>query len=84
MAIGIASLAGMVSLGVGLQEQIVGRFTQSGMFDSITVMPRSVGPPAFGAGLARRPRRRAAADFGRGAARPQASRNAARRSTTTR
>ncbi len=42
VAIGIASLAGMVSLGVGLQDQFVGRFMQSGMFDSITVMPGSV------------------------------------------
>ncbi|MCC7185208.1 MAG: ABC transporter permease [Acidobacteria bacterium] len=37
VAIGIASLSGMVSLGVGLQEQVVGRLTQSGVFDSITV-----------------------------------------------
>jgi putative ABC transport system permease protein len=42
VAIGIASLAGMVSLGVGLQDQFVGRFTRSGMFDSVTVMPASV------------------------------------------
>ena len=33
VAIGIASLAGMVSLGVGLQEQFVGRFTNAGLFD---------------------------------------------------
>jgi putative ABC transport system permease protein len=39
VAIGIASLAGMVSLGVGLQDQFVGRFTKSGMFDSINVLP---------------------------------------------
>jgi putative ABC transport system permease protein len=39
VAIGIASLAGMVSLGVGLQDQLMGRFLKSGMFDSITVMP---------------------------------------------
>jgi putative ABC transport system permease protein len=39
VAIGIASLSGMVSLGVGLQDQFVGRFTKSGMFDAITVMP---------------------------------------------
>ena len=38
VAIGIASLAGMVSLGVGLQDQFVGRFTKSGMFDAITVL----------------------------------------------
>jgi len=37
VSIGIASLAGMVSLGVGLQDQFVGRFTQSGMFDGIPV-----------------------------------------------
>lgn len=42
VAIGIASLAGMVSLGVGLQDQFVGRFARSGMFDSVTVMPASV------------------------------------------
>jgi putative ABC transport system permease protein len=38
VSIGIASLAGMVSLGVGLQDQFVGRFIKSGMFDSLTVM----------------------------------------------
>ncbi len=37
VSIGIASLAGMVSLGVGLQDQVVGRFLQSGVFDAITV-----------------------------------------------
>jgi putative ABC transport system permease protein len=37
VSIGIASLSGMVSLGVGLQDQFVGRFTRSGMFDSISV-----------------------------------------------
>ncbi len=39
VSIGIASLAGMVSLGVGLQDQTVGRLTKSGMFDAITVFP---------------------------------------------
>ncbi|MEO7190922.1 MAG: ABC transporter permease [Vicinamibacterales bacterium] len=43
VAIGIASLAGMVSLGVGLQDQLVGQFVQSGVFDSITVMPAGPG-----------------------------------------
>jgi putative ABC transport system permease protein len=38
VAIGIASLAGMVSLGVGLEDQLVGRLTRSGVFDTITVM----------------------------------------------
>jgi len=47
VSIGIASLAGMVSLGVGLQEQIVGRFMQSGVFDTLTVTSRSLlGPIA--------------------------------------
>jgi putative ABC transport system permease protein len=46
VSIGIASLAGMVSLGVGLQEQVVGRFLQSGVFDSITVSsPGLLGGP---------------------------------------
>src|SRR5678815_3530617 len=39
VSIGIASLAGMVSLGVGLQDQFVGRFQRSGLFDAVTVMP---------------------------------------------
>ena len=39
VSIGIASLAGMVSLGVGLQDQFVGRFAKSGVFDAITVTP---------------------------------------------
>lgn len=37
VSIGIASLIGMVSLGVGLQEQLLGRFMESGVFDAITV-----------------------------------------------
>src|SRR5262249_18685379 len=46
VSIGIASLAGMVSLGVGLQDQVVGRFLQSGVFDSVTVMaPGLLGAP---------------------------------------
>jgi putative ABC transport system permease protein len=50
VSIGIASLAGMVSLGVGLQDQLVERFTRSGMFDSINVLPGSVGQITFGPG----------------------------------
>src|SRR5947207_14273173 len=42
VSIGIASLAGMVSLGVGLQEQVVGRFMQAGVFDSIMVTSPSL------------------------------------------
>lgn len=41
VSIGIASLAGMMSLGVGLQDQVLGRFLQAGVFDSITVIPTS-------------------------------------------
>src|SRR5438067_1592465 len=66
VSIGIASLAGMVSLGVGLQEQTVGRFMKSGMFDAITVMPaqaaREMGFLARAGGAGRRGR-----GFGRGA-----------------
>jgi putative ABC transport system permease protein len=49
VAIGIASLAGLVSLGIGLQDQVVGRFTQSGLFGSIAVT--SQGDLAGGAWL---------------------------------
>lgn len=45
VSIGIASLVGMVSLGVGLEEQTFGRFLKSGLFDTITVMPSM---PGFG------------------------------------
>jgi putative ABC transport system permease protein len=41
VSIGIASLAGMMSLGVGIQDQVLGRFLQAGVFDSITVIPTS-------------------------------------------
>ena len=37
VSIGIASLVGMVSFGVAIQDQVVGAFTRSGLFDSITV-----------------------------------------------
>src|SRR5437588_3606185 len=47
VSIGIASLAGMVSLGVGLQDQFVGRLTKSGLFDSITVLSASDLPGGF-------------------------------------
>ena len=64
VSIGIASLAGMVSLGVGLEDQLVGRFAKSGMFDSINVMPGSVGQINFGPGRGRGGRR----GFGRSSA----------------
>lgn len=41
VSIGIASLSGMVSFGVGLEESLMSRFTQSGVFDSVTVFPAS-------------------------------------------
>jgi len=43
VSIGIASLAGMVSLGVGLEEQTIGRVVSSGVFDQITVTPTAIG-----------------------------------------
>src|SRR6185369_2902725 len=53
VSIGIASLGGMLSLGVGFQDQITGRLMQAGLFDSITVMdPAILGGP--GALLAER------------------------------
>ena len=66
VSIGIASLAGMVSLGVGLQDQFVGRFTKSGMFNSINVLPGSVGQITFGPGG----RGRGPVPFGRRGERP--------------
>ena len=64
VSIGIASLAGMVSLGVGLQEQFVGRFTNAGLFDVITVTStrQSIGGQMFGRGRGRGP-----IPFGQGA-----------------
>ena len=73
VSIGIASLAGMVSLGVGLEDQLVGRFAKSGMFDAINVMPGSVGPITFGPGGRGRGGRRG---FGRNAAAVQSPENA--------
>jgi ABC-type antimicrobial peptide transport system permease subunit len=39
VSIGIASLVGMVSFGVALQDQVLGNLLRSGVFDSITVTP---------------------------------------------
>ena len=63
VSIGIASLAGMVSLGVGLQDQFVGRFLRSGMFDSISVMSgqTDLRTPGGGRGRGGRGGRRGAA-----------------------
>jgi putative ABC transport system permease protein len=55
VSIGIASLAGMVSLGVGLQDQSIGRLQRSGLFDAITVMPGGDRPgPMMGGRLGTR------------------------------
>ncbi len=45
VAIGIASLVGMVSFGVAMQDQVLGNLLRSGVFDSITVTsaPRAGG-----------------------------------------
>ena len=37
VSIGIASLVGMVSFGVAMQDQVLGNLLRSGVFDSITV-----------------------------------------------
>ncbi len=66
VSIGIASLAGMVSLGVGLQDQFVGRFLRSGMFDSISVMSGQTDLRGLGGGRGRGGR------GGRGSAAPSA------------
>jgi putative ABC transport system permease protein len=50
VSIGIASLSGMVSLGVGLEDSLMNRFTQSGMFDSITVTSAPIGGRLGGIG----------------------------------
>ncbi|HUR21359.1 MAG TPA: FtsX-like permease family protein [Vicinamibacterales bacterium] len=61
VSIGIASLAGMVSLGVGLQDQVVGRLTRSGVFDNITVSSGRSAFPGLGGPLGRRGRGRGGA-----------------------
>jgi putative ABC transport system permease protein len=40
VAVGVASLVAMLSLGVGLQELATRRLSNSGLFDSVIVMPR--------------------------------------------
>src|SRR5258707_4863734 len=52
VAVGVASLVAMVSLGVGLQQLASSRLSKSGLFDSIFVTAKSnlrgpdAGPPA--------------------------------------
>jgi putative ABC transport system permease protein len=43
VSIGVGALACMLSFGVGMQEQIIGQFMKSGVFDSITVFPATAG-----------------------------------------
>jgi putative ABC transport system permease protein len=69
VAIGIASLVGMVSFGVALQDQVVGSFLRSGVFDSITVtsaplpsLARGRRPGPMGSGRGRAQAGRPAAD----------------------
>ena len=40
VAVGVASLVAMLSLGVGLQELASKRLSNSGLFDTVVVMPR--------------------------------------------
>lgn len=40
VAVGVASLVAMLSLGVGLQELATRRLSNSGLFDTVVVMPR--------------------------------------------
>src|SRR5438045_8302954 len=52
VAVGVASLVAMLSLGVGLQQLATSRLARSGLFDSIFVTPKTNlrgpggGPPA--------------------------------------
>jgi putative ABC transport system permease protein len=66
VAIGIASLVGMVSFGVAMQDQVLGNLLRSGVFDSITVTaaPRAGGQRGRRGGNALE-RARSAADSAR-------------------
>ena len=58
IAVGVASLVAMLSLGVGLQELATKRLSNSGLFDTVIVMSRS---GLRGFGRSSEPSRRAAA-----------------------
>jgi len=75
VSIGIASLAGMVSLGVGLQEQFFSRFTNAGLFDVVTVT--STRNPMAGLTFGRGARGRAVVPFGRRGTGPGGARGTA-------
>src|ERR1700679_2312991 len=54
IAVGVASLVAMLSLGVGLQEFASRRLERTGLFDSIYVRPRqSAARPGPGGGFGR-------------------------------
>jgi len=55
VSIGVASLVGMVSFGVALQDQVMGSFLRSGVFNSITVSAAQT-MPGRGRGRAGGPR----------------------------
>jgi putative ABC transport system permease protein len=61
IAVGVASLVAMLSLGVGLQELASSRLTHSGLFDAVIVMSKSTmrgfGPPSNEPADATPPRR---------------------------
>ena len=42
IAVGVASLVAMLSLGIGLQQLANRRLTRSGLFNTVLVMPRDV------------------------------------------
>ena len=65
VAIGVGALAGMMSLGVGMQEQLFAQFLKSGVFDSITVLPNN---PGFGRLPGAPPERRANRNSGKSSA----------------
>jgi len=51
IAVGVASLVAMLSLGVGLQQLINRRLERTGLFDSVLVRPgNAFGAPAQGGG----------------------------------
>ena len=42
IAVGVASLVAMLSLGIGLQKLVMGRLQSSGLFDRVYVAPRPI------------------------------------------
>jgi putative ABC transport system permease protein len=49
IAVGVASLVAMLSLGIGLQQLAMRRLERTGLFDSVMVRPRQLGGPNGGA-----------------------------------